>query len=189
MAGTLWNIGIVYFDNKDYSSAEKYLLHALTFSREIDFSEGVMGTLNMLGNTFYMQDMLDTAINYFKEGLLMANESNRIYAKQLNLECLYNCYVRLENRDMEHYYVSKLRKLVMDQLELNFSHSQNMNSSVIFILWRKVYISILIFHYHITMMYLSWLIPHLTCVSRVKVFHLNPALHCVVRFWLVRILY
>ncbi|MBK7130907.1 MAG: CHAT domain-containing protein [Crocinitomicaceae bacterium] len=120
MAGTLWNIGIVYFDNKDYSSAEKYLLHALRFSREIDFNEGMMGTLNMLGNTFYMQDMLDTAINYFKEGLLMANESNRIYAKQLNLECLYNCYVRLENRDMEHYYVSKLRKLVMDQLELNF---------------------------------------------------------------------
>jgi two-component system, sensor histidine kinase and response regulator len=76
MAVSLGNLGIIFGDQKEYKTAQKYYLEALTIYRQDRDSLGISTMLNNLADCQMHQKNFDTALRYFAEAKAISQKIN-----------------------------------------------------------------------------------------------------------------
>lgn len=102
----LYNIGWIYFKEKDYKLSEIYFLKSLEFTDENDlFSEGCC--LLRLGQIEMLKQNFEISLNYLKKALKNFRLSGFPYWESIALGALSNLYVMLGKKQKAFLFAKK----------------------------------------------------------------------------------
>ncbi len=110
ISSNLYNIGWIYFKQKDYSRSERYFLKSLEYMSQGDlFSEGA--SLLRLGQIEMLKQNFEISLNYLKKSLKNFQLTGFPYWESIALGALADLYIMLDNKQMAFRLSQKTDKV------------------------------------------------------------------------------
>jgi len=97
IAASLNNIGIIYDDLGDYTSASIYFNRSLVIRKKIGDKKGVATCLNNIGNIFVSQNDFEIAIDYYNQSVVIKEEIGDKKGMAMSLNSIGIIYQKLGN--------------------------------------------------------------------------------------------
>jgi len=111
ISGTIFNLGVMYFNAGDYNNALKYYMIDLGINKKYDNKKGVCNSLNSIGLVFKRFQQFDKASHYLNDAYTCSLESDDKLTQSIVLENLSSLYNQQKNPSKGMYYARKALSL------------------------------------------------------------------------------
>jgi signal transduction histidine kinase len=126
IANCLNNIGAIYHDQANYTSALIYHQKSLEISKEIAYKQGVARGLNNIGEDYRLQSNFTLALSYYQESLKIMEEIGDENGITMTLNNIGTIYYSLANYTLAlDFYQKALKKgeKINDRLQILDSYA------------------------------------------------------------------